>query len=102
MDLARRHVLVLDDPAGTVIDARHDGFAVRAFGARGSSMVMVPNVEALLELAEEECWSDADLSAIRNRWGRTQTRTESAPRYTFGPARGDDTRARGLERQAGG
>lgn len=84
-DLAGRHCLVLHVPAGTYIEAAANGYVVRSARRQGSAMVVVPDVEALIELGKEECWSDRDLAAVQTRWGRRQQTHGSGARFSFGP-----------------
>lgn len=86
MDLAGRHSFVLQDPAGTYIEPDSNGYVVRSARRQGSTMVVVPDVEALVELGKEECWSDQDIAAIQKRWGHPQTQDTAVGRFRFGPA----------------
>jgi len=84
MDLAVRDSFVLQSPAGTYIEPESTGYVVRSVRRGGGEMVVVPDVEALIELGKEECWSDRDIAAIQKRWGRPQTQAGAA-RFSFGP-----------------
>lgn len=83
-DLAGRHCFVLQSPAGTYIEQDGNTFVVRSARGLGDATV-VPDVEALLELGKDECWSDRDIAAIQTRWGRRQqAQGGAASRFRFG------------------